>query len=227
MKKIILALLFSVVCLTAVAEKAIPTITVNGAGSVMAAPDTAIISFGVENTGKELAPLKKANDGAVKRSIDALIKSGIDRKDIYTSNYNISHNYDYRQKNKDREKVYTVRNQFRLTLTDIERVGEIITLLEKNGVNTIQGVNYITSKVKELKLEALEKAYMDAKEKSEHLASLEGKKVELLSINTGGYIPRPEVYMAADMARKNTTPIYNPLEISVDANITAVFKIVK
>ena len=227
MKKIILALLFTMICFTAAAEETAPRITVNGAGRIEVAPDRAVISFGVENTGKELAPLKKANDQAAKKAVDALIRSGVSRKDIYTSNYNISYNYDYRQKSENREKVYTVRNQFRLTLNDVEKVGEVITILERNGVNTIQGVSYTTSKAKEMKLQALERAYLDAREKAEHLAKLEGKKVELLSVAEGGYMPRPEVYMAADMARSKNTPVYAPLEVNVDAAVTAVFKLVK
>lgn len=227
MKKIILAVLFSLVCFTAAAEEMSAKITVNGMGRVEVAPDRAVISFGVENTGKDLAPLKKANDQAAKKAVDALIRSGVSRKDIYTSNYNISHNYDYRQKAENREKVYTVRNQFRLTLDNVEKVGEVITTLERNGVNTIQGVNYTTSKAKEMKLQALERAYMDARVKAEHLAKLEGKRIELLSVAEGGYMPRPEAYMAADMARNKTTPVYAPLEVNVDASVTAVFRVVK
>lgn len=227
MKKIILVLLFTLVCFTAFAEETVTRITVNGMGRVEVAPDRAVISFGVENTGKELAPLKKANDQAAKKAVDALIRSGISRKDIYTSNYNISYNYDYRQKAEKREKVYTVRNQFRLTLDNVEKVGEVITILERNGVNTIQGVNYTTSKAKELKLQALERAYLDARRKAEHIAKLEGRDIELLSLSEGGYMPRPEVYMAADMARNKTTPVYAPLEVNVDSTVTAVFKLVK
>jgi hypothetical protein len=227
MKKVILAVLFTLVCFTAVAEEQVTRITVNGMGRVEVAPDRAVISFGVENTGKELAPLKKANDQAARKAVDALLRSGVARKDIYTSNYNISHNYDYRQKAEKREKVYTVRNQFRLTLNDVEKVGEVITILERNGVNTIQGVSYTTSKAREMKLEALERAYLDARGKAEHLAKLEGKKVELLSVSEGGYMPRPEVYMAADMARSKNTPVYAPLEVNVDASVSAVFKMVK
>lgn len=227
MKKIILVLLFTFVCFTALAEETVTRITVNGMGRVEVAPDRAVISFGVENTGKELAPLKKANDQAAKKAVDALIRSGVSRKDIYTSNYNISYNYDYRQKAEKREKVYTVRNQFRLTLDNVEKVGEVITILERNGVNTIQGVNYTTSKAKELKLQALERAYLDARRKAEHIAKLEGRDIELLSLSEGGYMPRPEVYMAADMARNKTTPVYAPLEVNVDSTVTAVFKLVK
>ncbi len=227
MKKIILTLLFALICFTAVAEEAITRITVNGLGRLEVAPDRAVISFGVENTGKELAPLKKANDQAARKAVEALLRSGVARKDIYTSNYNISYNYDYRQKSENREKVYTVRNQFRLTLDNVEKVGEVITILEKNSVNTIQGVNYTTSKAREVKLEALERAYLDARGKAEHLAKLEGKRIELLSVSEGGYMPRPEVYMAADMARSKNTPVYAPLEVNVDASVSAVFKMVK
>jgi len=228
MKRSILSLVLVFIMSIGVFSNDAPKITVTGTGRVETVPDTAVISFTVLNTGEELSPIKKENDRITKDAVEALKKYGIAREDMFTSNYNISHNYEYPVKNKERKKVYTVRNQLRVTVRDIEKVGEVVTILEKNGVNTIQGINYTTSKSEELRLEAIGRAYKDAKKKALHLAGLEGSKVEVISISANNYTPRPEVYMAADAMRsKSATPIYAPTEVSVDANITAVFKMVK
>ena len=225
MKKLLLILIL-VLSIGIYGEDSAPTITINGIGQVEVAPDIAVISFGIEHIGKELAPLKKENDLIGKKVVDSLLKAGIPRTDLYTSSYTISHNYDYRSKVEPREKVYTVKNQLRLTVRDLNKIGDLITLLEKNGINTIQGITYSTTKQEELNLKALELAYLDAKKKAGHLAALEGYKIEVLSISTGGYSPRPEIYMAADINAKST-PIYTPNEISVNTSITGIFKLIK
>lgn len=227
MKKLLLMLML-LFTMVVYGEDRIPTISITGIGQVETAPDMAVISFGIENTGKELAPIKEETDTAGRKVFDALIKAGIKREDFYTSSYTITHNYDYRTKSEPREKVYTVRNQLKLTVKDIKRIGELITLLEKNGVNTIQGISYTTSKKEELNLKALELAYQDAKKKAQHIAKLEGYSVEVVSISTNNSqpYPRPEVYMAADSMAKST-PVYTPGEISTNASIYVVFKLIK
>lgn len=225
MKKLLLILML-ILSIGIYGKDSGPTITMNGVGQIKVAPDTAVISFGIEHIGKELAPLKKENDIIGKKAVDALLKAGISKDAIYTSSYTISQNYDYRIKKEPREKVYTVKNQFNLTIKDLNKIGELITLLESNGINTIQGITYSSSKQEELNLKALELAYLDAKKKAGHLAALEGYKVEISSVSAGGYSPRTEVYMASDMNLKST-PIYTPNEILINTSVTGVFKLIK
>ena len=226
MKKIFLIITFIALSMGIYSAELVPTITMNGVGNVEVTPDIAYISFGITNTGKDLSPLKKENDRLTKKVVETLFKSGVAKEDIYTSNYNISHHYNYQTEGENKEKVYTVTNQMKLTVENIEAVGDLINLLEENGVNTVQGINYTTTKQEELKLQALKRAYLDAKKSAESIAKLEGYKIEVLSITPLGSIPRPELYMASDSVKRSNS-IYNPSDISINANITVVFKLIK
>lgn len=228
MKKLILFILIITMGMVSFGKDD-PRISVSGQGTVEVAPDTSVISFAVVTQGKDVTGIKSENDRISKRAIEALLKEGISRKDLFTTGYTISQQYNHPKKaNEERERVNVVRNQMRVSLKDINKTGEIISILEKSGVNNIQGVTFTTSKADELKLQALKLAYEDAKEKAEYLASLEGYKVEVADISTTGYTPRPERYMAADtMMAKNGTPVLHPTEVSVSVNLTAEFNMVK
>src|SRR3989338_3173175 len=73
------------------------TISVSGKGEVFAVPDTAEFSVSIIETA---ADVKAAQDSAAKKenAIIAYVKSaGVDEKDIQTSDYNITPQYEYRE----------------------------------------------------------------------------------------------------------------------------------
>ena len=55
----------------------IPQISVSGEGKIKVTPDQAVLTVGVQNSGKEAAEVKKLNDETVDKVIKFLKKTGI------------------------------------------------------------------------------------------------------------------------------------------------------
>jgi uncharacterized protein len=116
---------------------------------------------------------------------------------------------------------YKARIGFNIKLTDLDRVGELVSGLIAAGANELAAVNYQTSLLKETRNDARREAIAAAKEKAElysHEAALTIGRV--LAIN--------EVIMNAPPPKPpSAATLTDPAEISVAANVEMTFEIVR
>src|SRR5512143_1957904 len=69
--------------------------TVSGEGKVTMIPDIAVVNAGVTAQGPNVAQVQDQLNRKMNAVTDAVKRTGVDAKDIKTSNYNISPVYDY------------------------------------------------------------------------------------------------------------------------------------
>lgn len=174
MKKLILILFFLVGIVQAQEAKTVPQISVSGEGKIKVTPDEALIKVAVENSGKDAAEVKKKNDEVVDRVLKLIKQNGITSSDYQTQSVNLYKNYDYNTK-----KYNFIANQtISIYLKDLSKYGKLMMDLVDSGINSIQGVEFKSSKIKELETQARKKAMLDAKQKAEDYVSvLVGQKV--------------------------------------------------
>src|SRR5262245_23347256 len=91
MKKMLSMVLFALVFTApAFADQPQPRlITVTGEGEVMAVPDEVQVNLQVETFDPVLSKAKKANDDAIKGTLDAVKKYKVDPKDFKTDYFNV------------------------------------------------------------------------------------------------------------------------------------------
>ncbi|WP_264509906.1 SIMPL domain-containing protein [Flavobacterium sp. N1719] len=185
MKKLVFALCVATVSLLQAQESKIePQITVSGQGKVKVAPDYAVITFGVENTGKDVAEVKKSNDEAVDKVIKFLKKFGIAGTEYQTSDVSLGRNYDESKK----KYAYQASQTLTVTLRDLSKYDELTMGLLDNGINSISGVEFKSTKIEELRSQARKLATQDAlKRAQDYVAPLNQKVGKAITINeTGG-----------------------------------------
>ncbi len=230
MKKtvLILAVLFSTMMTQAQENKnPIPQISVIGEGKIKVVPDRAIISVGVVNTGKDSKEVKTLNDETVDKVLKFLKKSGVAATDYKTDNVSLYKNYDYEKKKYN----FQASQNISITLKDLSKYDEIMMGLNDIGVNSIQGVEFKSSKMEEYEKEARKKAMFNAKQKAEDYVSVLGQKIGkaiLISDNSQVYYPQP-VYKnrmmamaeSADGAARETLAV-GEIEISATVNVSFV-----
>ena len=227
MKKLVMILLFSVGMVQAQEVKTVPQISVSGEGKIKVTPDEAIITVAVENTGKEAAEVKKKNDEIVDKVLKLIKQRGIPTADYQTQRVNLYKNYDYNTKKYN----YVANQTISIYLKDLSKYDKLMIDLVDNGINTIQGVEFKSSKIKEYESQARKKAMVDAKQKAEDYVSvLVGQKVgKALVISDNSYTnyPRP-VYASMksvdvayeQMPEKETLAIG---EIEIISNVSVSF----
>ncbi len=76
-------------------------------------------------------------------------------------------------------RLYQVSNGITIKTTDIDAVGKLIDVATSAGVNSIDGIDFESSKADTYYQEALKKAMLNAKAKANAIASTFGKTVEL------------------------------------------------
>ena len=227
MKKIVL--LFALVTATIQAQelKQVPQISVSGEGKMKVTPDEVVITVAVENIGKEAAEVKKKNDETVDKVLKLIKQRGIPTADYQTQRVNLYKKYDYNTKKYN----YVANQTISIYLKDLSKYDKLMIDLVDSGINTIQGVEFKSSKIKEYESQARKKAMLDAKQKAEDYVSvLVGQKVgKVLVISDNSYTnyPRPVFAEMKTMAMADgaSTPQETLAigEIEIVSNISVSF----
>jgi uncharacterized protein YggE len=196
----------------AMAEEApLRVITVTGTGMASAAPDEAQVSAGVIAQAATAEAALDANTAAMQRVFGALRDAGIEGRNVQTSNFSVSPQYEpYREGNIEPMQIiaYQVSNQVTVVLEDVAQVGETLDALVRSGANQLYGISFSISEPKPLEDMARRDAVLDAAAKARTLAEAAGVTLgPVISISEGGggYQP-PMPYMMRDMAMASAAP---------------------
>jgi uncharacterized protein YggE len=168
-------------------------ISVSGEGKVVGIPDVATIDLGMTVERKTVADAQKENTRVMNELIAALKDSGVDKKDLQTTAYNVYPNYDWKD-NKQTLRGYTVSQNVHVKVRNLDGVSDILGKAGELGANQIGGIQFTVDEPEKLKAEARQKALENAKEKARDLAAIAGVKlrrvVNFSESQSGGY-PQP------------------------------------
>lgn len=174
-------------------------ITVTGDGSVLAKPDTAHVTLGVQIQNTELAAAQSQATDQMNAVLTSLKQNGISDDNIKTVNYSINVNQDY-SKGTGEVTGYTVFNMVDVKITNIDKVGQIIDAAVKAGANNVGGVQFSVENMAALVQQAREQAMNDARNKAMQLAKLGDVTLGApISISEGTSTP-PQPMAARDVA---------------------------
>jgi hypothetical protein len=207
-------------------------ITVVGSGQVSLVPDVAQVSVGAEAAADTVSEAKAEVDGHMAAIMAALKELGIADEDIQTSHYNIHYEREpfYPAPmpeggvSREAQGVYRVSNMLRVTVRDLEQVGDLLDAAVEAGANQMYGVTFTVSDDREWESEAREKAMADAKARAVELAGLAGVELgEVLSVSeVVGSAPVP---MAVEMAVGRGGGGIAPGELELSTRIQVTFAI--
>ncbi len=123
-------------------------IVVFGEGSVNVAPDHAQINSGVRTRAKTVKDATEANSKVMAGIIAAMVKSGVSQKDIQTSRFSIQPAYAPAEPRVEQKLVgYNVSNQVRVTITQMDKIGEILDQLVAAGVTDVGNIVFLVSDI--------------------------------------------------------------------------------
>lgn len=119
---------------------------------------------------------KQKNNNILKKTVAAIKECGVAEKDMQTDYLSIEPRWknNYR---KDDFIGYFVRNTLVVTISDTEKVEEIVTKALLAGVNYIHSIDFQTTEFKKYREQARELTLIAAKEKAEKMAAVLGKSI--------------------------------------------------
>ncbi len=174
-------------------------ITVTGEAETDVMPDKAVLYLSMLTEGKDAASVQQENSKKMNKVLDALKSEGVEKAQIETTSYNL---YPWDEweptTNKLVRKGYRAQHTIAVTTTDIEKVGKLLDLAVKNGVNTVDNIQFTLSDEleKKTKEQLVATASVKAKQKATTLASnLDVSLGKVLSVSESSY--SPPIYYAS------------------------------
>jgi uncharacterized protein YggE len=188
------------------------TVTVNGEGVVLAVPDRAEISAGVETRAPTARAALQANASAMADVLAALRSAG--GTDVTTQSVSLSTSFD----DKGSPNGFVASNIASATVA-FAKAGALIDAAVAAGANTVYGPSPSRSDADALYREALAKAVVDAGGRAAVLAKAAGRELgRVTAISESGAAPVPVFARAAADA---STPVESgPQETTASVSVT-------
>ena len=209
----------------------IPSISIEGKGEAVAAPDTAAVTAGVTTEGATAREALAANSKAMAQLISTLKAAKIDAKDIQTSGFSVNPQYVYPDKDASgatpppRITGYEVQNGVSVKVRQLDDLGPILDSVVSAGGNTINGVQFSIEDPTKLLQEARKAAFADAEAKARTYADAAGIGLgSILSISEGPSEtpPRPVMFKAAAPMARSAVPV-EAGQLTSDADVSVVW----
>ena len=188
------------------------SVTVSGEGVVLAVPDRAEISAGVETRAATARGALQANAVAMERVLQALRAGG--GTDVTTQTVSLSTSFD----NQGTPNGFVASNIASATVA-FDKAGALIDGAVAAGANTVYGPSPSRSDADALYRQALAKAVADAAQRATVLAKAAGRELgRVTSISESGAAPVPVFAKAAADA---STPVESgPQETTASVTVT-------
>lgn len=194
---------------------------VSGTGKASAAPDKAVISIGVTETGTTVAEAQSKTNQVATQITNSLKGLGVEEKDIKTTNYSVSPNYAGGLIG-DTQRVtgYTVMQNFEIKVP-IDQANAVVDAATAGGANLVGGISFTLDDATEVKLknQAREEAVAKAKASAQGLANASGIKLgNVINVREtfGGDIMMP--MMAREAVALDSKAVANPTTITPGEN---------
>jgi uncharacterized protein YggE len=177
------------------------TITVSAEGKTAISPDLATVSFSVITQGSDPVKLESDNAQKMTEAIDFVKAKGVDAKDIATTAYDLSPNYDYGKYGSNPKIVsYTLTQTVTLKIRDFSKVAPILGGLSDRGVNQIGSVTFSVENPDKYLAPARSEAFAKAKAKAEEMAKSTGTHLGRI-LNFSDYQNNPQPYAIYNSGR--------------------------
>ncbi|MFC1992088.1 SIMPL domain-containing protein [Chloroflexota bacterium] len=209
-------------------------IWVNAEGKVVAVPDIATLSLGIEAQAESVAAAQLQASDAMDKVMAALKNEGIADKDIQTQYFSIQKMTRW-DNDKQIEVVtgYRVTNQVSAKIRKIESAGEIIDVVANAGgdLTRINNISFSVEDPTQYYGEARIAAMKAAEEKAKQLASLAGVTLGVPTFVTESSFSAPPIYLErmesmpmAGAARVDTSISPGETEITLSVQVTYSIK---
>lgn len=201
-------------------------VTVSGLGEVRVKPDIARLTLGVQTQNRDAR--RAASFSAIRagRIIAAVRATGVAARDIQTTSYYLSPQYQYNNRTGKQTFIgYEVSNEVRVTVRAVSNAGRVLDAAIRAGANTSSGVSFDLNDRNTARDAALRLAAADASRKARVMATAFGLgAIRLLSVNESNTDAPSNVgsVSSAVTLRAAPTPV-NPGEITVSASISATY----
>ncbi|OMB96423.1 hypothetical protein A5733_11745 [Mycobacterium sp. NS-7484] len=197
-------------------------VTVVGSGQVQGVPDTLTADVAMEFTAPDVSGALNQSSQRQQAVIDALVSSGIDRKDISTTQVSVQPQF-----TDSKISGYQASNAIKVKIRDTAKASDTLALIASTGgdATRINSVDYSITDDSDLVRDARARAFDDAKNRAEQYAELSGldlgKVISISEQSDGSTPPRPTPMPRAAM---EAVPL-EPGQQTVNFSVTVIWEL--
>jgi len=213
-------------------DEIIRSISVIGQGEAYGPPDRATINAGVQVMAPTVIEASRENQASIERIMQALKNEGIDAADVQTADYSVWPEQEHDPRGMDQLRItgYRVNNTVRVTVRNIDRLGQVLAAVMSAGANAIHGIAFGVEDTAALEQRARAAAMAEARTRAEALAELAGVKLgrvlQVSQSSDGGY-PTPLMGMARSRMEAMAAPVpgISAGQLGVTVQVQVIFEI--
>ena len=211
---------------TGTADKDTRQVTVVGAGEVQGTPDTLTVNASIEFVAPDVSSAMNQTSDRQQAVIDALTGSGIDRKDISTTQVSLQPQF----AGGDSTTIigYRASNSIDVKIRKLDTASQTLASIVSTGgdATRINTVNYSIEDDSQLVKDARARAFNDAKDRAQQYAQLSGRGLgKVISITeSGGSTPPPPPMPYSRGAEMAAVPV-EPGQQTVGFSVTVIFEL--
>ncbi len=204
-----------------------PQVAAQGTGEVAAAPDRAIVRFGVQFQAADAQAAQGRVNEVMQRVTQALRRLNIPENRIGTERLDLFPIYEQPSpvgaERQPRLTGYRASNVVRAQVDDLGKLGSIIDAAVGAGANNIEGLEFGVANEAPYRARALERASQEARARAQAIAGALGVQLgDLIEAREGGVEVTPPRPLFSERAA--ATPI-QPGEITVRATVTVRYTV--
>lgn len=201
-------------------------IVVTGTGTVEATPDIATLSIGVTTQGETAAAAMAANSAAVEAVMARLTASGIEARDMQTSNLSLFPVWSDSSISAPQATVFSASNQLTVRVRNLDTLGVVLDAAVTDGANTLNGLTFGVANPEPALDEARKEAVAAARVRAELLATAAGLKLgRIVTISEAGASTDPAPMFRAE-ASAAPVPVAGG-ELGLSASVTIQYELVE
>lgn len=205
-------------------DHAMTGLLVQGSGKSVAQPDQATVNFGVMMRARSAQEARTGVDQKMRAVIQAVASYGVPKEQVQTTNVSLYEERDHREGPRPTKaspeggKVeiqalpsvhYVARNQVSIKVTDLSRLGAILSAVTQAGVNQMHGVEFGLQDSKPHQAKARQLAIVDARNQAQQMAQAAGVRlgriISMQASQDGGYGTH-RAFAAMAHSKESSTP---------------------
>jgi uncharacterized protein len=200
-------------------------VTVVGAGQVQGTPDTLTVNASIEFVAPDVSGAMNQTSERQQAVIDALVGSGIDRKDISTTQVSLQPQF----AGGDSTAIigYRASNSIDVKIRKLDTASQALALIVSTGgdATRINSVNYAIEDDSQLVKDTRARAFNDAKDRAQQYAQLSGLDLgKVISITESGGATPPTPLPSPRGAEMAAVPL-EPGQQTVRFSVTVIFEL--
>lgn len=224
MRVMLIAAVFALGVVPAIAQPAAPVVVADGEAIVKRAPDRAWLSMAVESRDVRSTEARRKNAEAMKTVHDVLRGAGVPQNAIRTTGFSVSPEMEWKD-GRGTLRGYVVRNQIEVRVDNLDRLPDLLDAVNSpRGVAlSVEGPRFDLKDEASVAQEALRLAVEMAMSRAQAMAAGAKRqlgqvlRIEEPTANVG--LPQPMFAMRAAAPAEPQTPII-PGELDVRARVT-------